>query len=680
MTGMEDDELMSEMRVEELTIPAANLGPENPLPPIMVADLPAAPAIDASVQPEDLDFMGWGRPPGLLPYRLQDGYDRNRRPRVFNVVVLENEHLRATFFPELGGRLWSLVHKSTGRELFSRNPVFQPGNLGLRNAWISGGVEWNLGWTGHWPYTCSPLFAARTELPDGTPALRMWEWERVRQVPLQIDAWLPEGSPVLLVRVAIRNPHRDIVPMYWWSNMAVEQHADTRVIVPAVSALIHDATVNTQFCIDVPCHKDQPDSTYPGRCKAIKGDHFYCVPSGARPWIAAVEPSGHGLFQTSTRRLRGRKLFRWGTHAGGQRWQEWLKTPPYIEIQAGLARTQSHHVPMPPNATWSWIEAYGNLAADPAAAHDTDWTKARQAAEASIESQIPAARLDALLRESEAWANVPPTSAPFCRGSGWGALEVARRRSSGEAAMELPGVFFPADSMNGEQHDWTDLLETGHFPGGDPQSEPGNFMVQREWMDAIDKSLAQPGSRHWKALFHLGLMLWYHGRRDQAVAKWRESLRKAANPWAEYCLGVSKLPGQPEKAARHFGRALAMRPDLTPLAIEWLSTLLKCGKPGRVLQAVKSLPEPMRQASRIRILAGRALLEVGKLKDLEALLREPLTIPDLREGETTTSDLWLAMHAKILAEARGVAVDDRLRAEAEALHPVPRHLDFRMHV
>jgi len=38
--------------------------------------------------------------------------------------------MRATFLLELGGRLWSLVHTPTGRELLHVNPIFQPGNLG----------------------------------------------------------------------------------------------------------------------------------------------------------------------------------------------------------------------------------------------------------------------------------------------------------------------------------------------------------------------------------------------------------------------------------------------------------------------------------------------------------------------------------------------------------------------
>ena len=44
------------------------------------------------------------------------------------------------------------------------NPVFQPGNLAIRNAWFSGGVEWNMGIRGHSVYTCSPVFAARVHM------------------------------------------------------------------------------------------------------------------------------------------------------------------------------------------------------------------------------------------------------------------------------------------------------------------------------------------------------------------------------------------------------------------------------------------------------------------------------------------------------------------------------------
>lgn len=42
---------------------------------------------------------------------------------------------------------------------------------------MSGGVEWNCGIFGHHVHTCDTLFTAITKLQDGTPVLRMYEYE-----------------------------------------------------------------------------------------------------------------------------------------------------------------------------------------------------------------------------------------------------------------------------------------------------------------------------------------------------------------------------------------------------------------------------------------------------------------------------------------------------------------------
>ena len=126
--------------------------------------------------------MGWGRVNGILPYLLQDGYDRKKKPRAWKAAILENDYIRAVFLPEIGGRLWSLTDKTTGRELLHANPVFQPCNLALRNAWVSGGVEWNVGIIGHTPFTVDAMFAEKLALDDGTPVLRLFQYERIRRL------------------------------------------------------------------------------------------------------------------------------------------------------------------------------------------------------------------------------------------------------------------------------------------------------------------------------------------------------------------------------------------------------------------------------------------------------------------------------------------------------------------
>ena len=170
---------LTEVRIEPYEIPAADLGPENPLPKFRMGRMGQRGRrikIDDSIPPEDRRYLGWRTSFRVLPYRLQDGYNRDKRPRAFQAAVIENEFLKATVLPEIGGRLVSLFHKPTGRELLERNPVFQPANLGLRNAWFSGGIEWNAGQPGHHYLTCSPVFAARVEGVQGEPALRIYEW------------------------------------------------------------------------------------------------------------------------------------------------------------------------------------------------------------------------------------------------------------------------------------------------------------------------------------------------------------------------------------------------------------------------------------------------------------------------------------------------------------------------
>jgi hypothetical protein len=143
-------------------------------------------------------------------------------------VVLQNDYLTATFLPELGGRLISLFHRPSGRELLAKNPVFQPANLALRNAWFSGGIEWNAGQPGHSYLTCSPVYAAQVEGIGGSPVLRIYEWDRVKGFPWQIDFSLPDGLPFLLARVRLVNPHDHEIDMYWWTNIAVPEDEGVR--------------------------------------------------------------------------------------------------------------------------------------------------------------------------------------------------------------------------------------------------------------------------------------------------------------------------------------------------------------------------------------------------------------------------------------------------------------------
>ena len=65
----------------------------------------------------------------MLPYLAQDQYDRKQKEGTLQTIILENSKIKATFYPQYGGRLASLYDKENKKELLFDNPVFQPANL-----------------------------------------------------------------------------------------------------------------------------------------------------------------------------------------------------------------------------------------------------------------------------------------------------------------------------------------------------------------------------------------------------------------------------------------------------------------------------------------------------------------------------------------------------------------------
>ena len=385
---------MTSLRVERITLPAAPMGPENPLPYFRDKDPNSRVSVHDNVPLDDRKYMGWQTSFRVLPHRMQDSYKSELEPREFTAAVLENEFLKAVVLPEMGGRLISLLDKKSGTELLEPVTQLRLANVALRNAWIAGGIEWNTAQLGHHYLTSGPMFAACVKGTHGEPVLRLYAWERTKRFPYQIDLHLPPSSRFLLVRVRVVNPHDCELPMYWWTNIAVPQEEGRRTIAPADTAITNEP--DGFGLTKVPMMGDV-NITYPTNVEYSR-EFFFRIDSIERPWVASIDANGAGLIHTSTARLKGRKMFAWGTSRGGQRWQDKLMEPgrAYVEVQAGLARTQFESIPMPANTEWTWTEAFGLMQLDPAKAHSSDWSEARGSVRTRLEEMLPYAKLDDL--------------------------------------------------------------------------------------------------------------------------------------------------------------------------------------------------------------------------------------------------------------------------------------------
>ncbi|MEV7619188.1 DUF5107 domain-containing protein [Microbacterium sp. NPDC089321] len=615
------------LTLTSVTLPSAPVGAPNPLP--AVAAMPQAPYEASTVGLPDAiaENIRYGQVASIHPYLLQDQYTRERTAAPMRLAVLENDLMRAEFALDLGGRLVRLLDKASGRDLVYRNEIFQPANLGLRNAWFSGGVEWNIGMRGHWPLTCAPLYAASITAPDGEPVLRMWEYERVRGLIVQIDATLDSTVAALHVRVTVRNPHAAETGMYWWTNIAVAQTEGSRVFAPATHAYQtqYDGTLAQ---VDVA----SPDVSRPAEAQAA-ADWFYALDGSQTPWIAALEPDGSGLGHVSSPRLAGRKLFVWGDTTGGRHWQHWLggETGSYFEVQGGLATTQYEHLRMPAGATWEWTETFLPVQVD--GVSSADWPSAVEAVGAEIGRAADAADASRL----EAVADFEPGEL-LNVGSPWGALEAMLAERYDAAFESLPGVRF--DPSAGEDAGYWRALLHGEAPDADADADvtvpPASYVAGALW----ERLLAEaPAS--WLTHYHRAVMAHARGDLAGATAHYEASLRSHRSAWALRGLGLVEMAsGDPDAGVAHLSDALALAEGLAPLALELGDALLAAGRADEASRLVVSLPDELRERGRFRVLAVRAALASGDRAEAGRMLEDEIDVPDIREGELSMSELW----------------------------------------
>ncbi len=684
---------MTTLTHKKVPIPAASMGRDNTLPALNTLREKPDGYVTLAGEEDGL-FLGWETTQNVFPYSMQDGYSRELHYDGLDAVILENDNLRATFTPTLGGRLWSLYDKVAGRELLFANPVFRPANLALRNAWFSGGVEWNCGaMTGHYPFTCSTVFTSLISAEEsglGCPVLRMYNYERIRGVVQQMDFYLPEGAKMLHCRMRVVNHARTMTPMYWWSNIAVPADPKYRNVVSAdyafgaktdtsISAM-QDHTQTPIAKYSVPIVKGM-DVSYPSNIPTAY-DYFYQNKVGQRTFTSLLDENGYGLAQTSTDRLRGRKIFVWGNGQGGRRWQEFLSGDDgrgnynaglYWEIQCGLATTQWESIPMPPRTAWEWMEYYGPVNPDPARAHSADWQQAQRAVAEELDKLIPMDEAERELRETHKMATTR-LGKMVHYGEGWAALE--NKRMDADEAEELLSPHLDFGETDGAQEMWQALLDTGSLrtaDNADPAKAPVSYQRAPVWREMLERATDGPDRDFWLSHYMLGCIYISERRFREAARSLDEAAHLCPNAWTVYAQAhLARLNGDTEGYADRLLAAARMAPDSDDLVKAAARALYEAGKWQTLYDFTAALPEAQQKLPRVITYRAFAAVHCGDIALAEELLWTDggLILPDIAEGEVSITELWFLVEEKKAALA-GKTFD---RATARP----PHVFDFRM--
>jgi tetratricopeptide (TPR) repeat protein len=614
-------------------------------------------------------FINFGNVTHGLPYASLDDYDHSEELREFDVAVLENEYLKATFAPTLGGRMWSLNDKKAKRDLIINNPIFRPCNLSTRNAWFCGGVEWNCGVRGHSPLTCDRVAAARYEMADGTPVLRLYAFERVRAITFQMDFFLKDDSPFLFARMRLVNGTDKMTPIYWWSTIAVKQEEGARVVVPASETYVNFGS-DPVYKIPIPM-VDGVDQSYPSNHK-VATDHFYKIPLDARKFEAYVKKDGEGFIHASTRRLKGRKMFVWGTSQGGENWQKFLtnkegEKQPYCEIQAGLAYTQNESLPFPPNTAWEWLEAYGAISMPADKVHG-EYQESRKNIQSWLDQALPESRMDTLLADTKEDATSP--AAAVMQGLGWGALDNEMKTALGKKPI---ASYLDFGETTQEQLPWQRLLKNGYMDEPDPKDVPASFMIQDEWFEMLKATVKKADAHNWYAWYHLGIC--YYAREDyeRAYEMFERSLSLTPSTWGYHALAnVCFALGEDKKGTFLISKALSLNSENLPLAKEAMRFAYEVKEYDLMLSMYGEMKPEHQKDALILSYYAIALAHTGKLEEAKAIFDRDggLVIEDRREGDDATAIEYTYI-VQELAKKNGKEI------KAEDVK-VPEALDYRM--
>lgn len=691
------------VRIQVMTIPGAPLEGVNPLP--MFHDKNEINIQTSPDFPEALKVDLGGRSP-ILPYKVQDRYSRKRLPIKMKAIVMENEYLRATFWPENGGRLYSLFDKVNSCELLMTNPAYQPGNLALRNAWLSGGIEWNFGALGHHYFTCDHLFAAILKDENGEEFVRMYEYERNKCAVYQMDFHLPAGSKLLHSHMKVFNPFDEDTTTYWWTNIAIPEDGNTRVLSSTEMAIVFaDGGLSYEKVPDISLFPGK-DLSYPHN--ATRGfDYFFQAPDGTRSaWEAGAYSDGMVFYDRSTAPLLYHKMFCWGNHAAGKHWQEYLADPDkgyYIEIQGGFARSQIHDKLFPARSSIEWTQCFGGLKLDAASLHQESFPAANAYLNAHIDGVISEEDILRLNDRYAGLAKIPVREENLIHlGSGWGALEALRCEMHGDRPLP-DSVCFPKSSIGEEQYPWYALLTNGVLPTESTAVIPPSWMVAPKWMKLLEESFDREGGETWYSRMHYGVMLnemmergciahdasrW--GRYPEFRARAREAFERSValepSVWALRCLFcIADEEGNDALAEQYYDRVFELDAATVDFAFasEYMRWLNKKGKYQKAWDLYQSMPAGIQGVERMILNAAQAAIKLRKLDYIGNVVFAHGEYADIREGECSLTDIWFEYSALKLAAERGIENPqgeelDKLIDEAWDACPPPAEIDFRM--
>ncbi len=269
----------------------------------------------------------------IYPYHKFEGYDQQPKPAGWKVITLENDYIQVFVLPEVGGKVWGAIDKSTGKEFIYRNEVMKFRNISMRGPWTSGGIEFNFGIIGHHPSTATPVDYVLEEQADGSVSCIVGGIDLPSRTQWRVNITLEPDKSYFETKVLWYNPTPYIQSYYNWMTAAAFATEDLEFYTPGHTYLKHSGEAKSwpldQSKRDLSKYSENnfgPSKSYHvvGEYNDFFGGYYKDQKFGFGHWALYEE-------------MPGQKLWLWALSRAGGIWEDLLtdEDGQYIEFQAG---------------------------------------------------------------------------------------------------------------------------------------------------------------------------------------------------------------------------------------------------------------------------------------------------------------------------------------------------------
>lgn len=305
------------------------------------------------------------RPGRVYPYYRFDGFTNQSEIKNWKMVELENDYIRLAVMPEMGGKVWEAIEKSTNYPFVFSTHVVKFRDISLRGAWTTGGMEFNFGDIGHATTVSTPVdYYTRTN-PDGSVSCFIGATEWASRTTWRVEIKLAPDKGYFTTRSWWYNNTPVEQEYYHWINTGFKAEGNLEFVFPGTHHIGHGGEYDTwpldSMRRNISYYEHNDFGSY-------KSYHILGRPANFYGGYWHADNMGFGRYSPYYEKL-GKKVWVLGLSQEGQRWENLLGDNDglNVELQSGRLFNQASkgseltpfkHVGFAPYASDTWSDSW----------------------------------------------------------------------------------------------------------------------------------------------------------------------------------------------------------------------------------------------------------------------------------------------------------------------------------